>query len=1239
MIATDRARPEASSRRSQTPYVGLVPYGEEDADFFFGREEEVEIVAANLRASRLTIVYGASGVGKTSLMHAGVVRRLREQSRAQSTGQRKRAPLAVCVFAAWRDDPIPGLAGAMRTAVTEVLGETDLAPWQRGTPLIDVVRKWSEHVRSILVVLDQFEDYFLYHDENGGEGTFDAELAALVNEPNLRVNFVISIREDAWAKLDRFEGRIASLFSNYIRIEHLDREAARMAIERPIAEWNRRLPPGVPPYTIQPELVEAVVDAAATAGELAGRQGPEAAVPEPGRRESIEAPFLQLVLERLWHATEAAGARSLDLARLQSLGGAERIVERHLHDALASLTPREQACAAELFRFLVTRSKTKIAHAPSDLAEWSERPQSDVIAVLDKLCRGESGRILRRVPPPAGSQTMRYELFHDVLAEPILQWRQAYERRSDRRRFLLVSAGLFALVAAFAALGGWALVQRSDARRHASTALLERSRAEQQAKLAQSRELAANAVSQLADDPELSLVLALDAERVAPTSQAEDALRQALLASRVRRTLRGAAGAVTSATFSPDGQTILTSSVDGSARIYSAGGRLLHVLRDGSPVTATAFSPNGKLVSTTVPAGSVDIWEARTDTLLLELRTKGEPRGTTFSSDGGLVAAGDASGASVWSTLTGRIVAALPQPGGATGVALSPRGSEALVVDEDGVARLWRVHDHHLLALLRAGGRVRAVAFSPKGTIVMTVLHATVRLWSAATGAPLKTLVDTQPSHAAVAGSSGSTAGEAAQVEHAAFSPDGRSVVTASLDGAARIFDVASGRRTAIFYGHTGFVTDAAFSPDGKWIVTASTDRTARVWQASGEAGVVLAGHRDTIDTASFNADGSRVVTASDDGTARVWDSGILPALQLVGRQPPSVAEAVPSPDGRLAASAGADGTVRIWRLADRQELRILHQGGSVATVTFSRNGKLILSAGADGSAKLWNAGSGLLLRVLQTGAPLSTASFSPDGSRLLAGGTDGIVRVWRTRGGGAAELRLGARVLAAGFSPDGTTILTAGEHGVVRLWRASDGTRLRDLTGHHGAVVHASFSPDGTLAATAGADGTARIWRVSDGRLLHVLRGHLAALTDVEFSPDGSRVVTTSFDHDARLWDVASGALLDVLRGHFAVVSGATFSPDGRWIVTAGPGTAGLWPAESGRLLEYLRGHTAPLTSAAFTPDSRRIVTASTDGTIRSFDCQVCGTTAQLQALAHDRLEATGRVLTPQERRRYLPH
>ena len=263
-----------------TPYVGLVPYGEADAAFFFGRDHETRVVTGNLRASALTLLYGASGVGKTSLLRAGAVHDLRRHAR-----DRRADGLATCPVHGLRllrlarrpasradgDDPGGGGRGARRRRAASV----GFRRGRRGRRCA----AGPSRVRTLLVILDQFEDYFLYHPDEEGEGTFVEEFPTVVNDENLRVHFLVSIREDALAKLDRFKGSIPRLFANYVRVEHLDRAAARRAIEGPVDEWNRRHG-DEPPYTLEPGLVDAVIDAAAD-GELALVRNGARATPAP----------------------------------------------------------------------------------------------------------------------------------------------------------------------------------------------------------------------------------------------------------------------------------------------------------------------------------------------------------------------------------------------------------------------------------------------------------------------------------------------------------------------------------------------------------------------------------------------------------------------------------------------------------------------------------------------------------------------------------------------------------------------------------------------------------------------------------------------------------------------------------------------------------------------------------------------------------------------------------------------
>ena len=223
--------------KPESPYKGLVPFEDSDLDahLFFGRERESEIIAANLLAARLTVLYGPSGVGKTSVLRAGVAHRLRRLARA-NVAERGQPEFAVVVFDGWSEDP----AAAIRQAVRDELTAQSLArrcsTSVKGNRSPSHSRRWTEALAcDLLLILDQAEEYFLYHSEDGG---FAEELPELVTRPGLRVRVLLSLRDDALAKLDRFKGRIPNLFANYLRLDHLDRRAAREAIVKPVERYN-----------------------------------------------------------------------------------------------------------------------------------------------------------------------------------------------------------------------------------------------------------------------------------------------------------------------------------------------------------------------------------------------------------------------------------------------------------------------------------------------------------------------------------------------------------------------------------------------------------------------------------------------------------------------------------------------------------------------------------------------------------------------------------------------------------------------------------------------------------------------------------------------------------------------------------------------------------------------------------------------------------------------------------------
>ena len=451
-----------------------MPFTEEQAPYFFGRDRERDVIAANLMASRLTLFYGPSGVGKSSVLNAGVVHYLRELERdaLASTG---RSQYVILHFRDWRDEPLAHL---------ERVIEKESGAAGQGPTFADRLHSLAERVEGdILIILDQFEEYFMYHPNEQTDGTFAVEFARAINRRGLRANFLVSMREDSIAKLDFFKGRIPNLFDNYLRIARLTRDQAREAIVRPIERFNQ-LSPSRPPVSIEPALVEAVLDQVKANTQLhedAGKGGLQ------GDAEmGIETPHLQLVMTRLWQEEVSAQSSVLRLGTLERLGGASEIVKRHVDSALDALTPTERDAAARVFQYLVTPAGTKIALGVDDLYPNAGMTAADLRALLVKLSSGENRILTSVAPAPDQPARERYQIFHDVLAEKVLDWRSRYvkaaeaqaakavadeERRraekearaATRLRYLLALTGMFFVVATMFAWFAWRQSQAAKA--------------------------------------------------------------------------------------------------------------------------------------------------------------------------------------------------------------------------------------------------------------------------------------------------------------------------------------------------------------------------------------------------------------------------------------------------------------------------------------------------------------------------------------------------------------------------------------------------------------------------------------------------------------------------------------------------------------------------------------------------------------------------------------------------------
>jgi hypothetical protein len=387
-----------------SPYPGLAPFGEAEAAVFFGREREVERLTANLLTSRLPLVYGPPGVGKTSVLRAGVMQRLRRQAR-ENLDDYGAPLLAPIIHDSWRDgDPMQRLADSIAAGVAELVPDP---PIRTGGPLSETIADAAAAVGGpIQVILDQLEEYFLLGRSDASD--LVAELSGVLNHSDRHVVFLLSIREDMIASLIPLRESVPRLFDNFQRIEPLSRDAARAAILGPLETLAGHI-------AVEPDLVEAVLDQTSNVAVDRGRRV------DP---RTIELPFLQLVMTRLWDEEANAGAHALRLATLDRLGGAGEMLSTSVDDTMSRLSRADRDLAARLLRFLVTPSGVRVALTSADLAMFADAPPADVERVLHHLI---DARLLRatRAAGERGAAPA-YELFHDVLSTPLIAWQSRY---------------------------------------------------------------------------------------------------------------------------------------------------------------------------------------------------------------------------------------------------------------------------------------------------------------------------------------------------------------------------------------------------------------------------------------------------------------------------------------------------------------------------------------------------------------------------------------------------------------------------------------------------------------------------------------------------------------------------------------------------------------------------------------------------------------------------------------------
>lgn len=1200
------------------PYIG--PRSFRVGEQMYGRDREVEELLDLLIAERIVLLSSPSGAGKTSLVHAALIPRLKEEGFEILPTIRVNTEI-----------PLPSPSSgqtpngeASDSSETSTPAKTPSINRYMLSVIMSLEEELPEHLRlsiedrianpSLEYYLQQRQDMLAFlktppdisasdsDDENDEDDDswddeddmpkselfifdqFEEILTTDIADKETKIAFFTQLRDvfrsrDRWAlfcmrddyiaALDPYLRYIPTRFKNSFHLEPLDVSSACKAIQQPAQD-------------VGVELVDRVVQRLVDNLRQIRVQRSDGSI-EAVLGQYVEPVHLQVVCNRLWNYIPADKniVEEKDLEAIPSLGDIDTVLGNYYADSVADVAAHyhlsERVLREWVDKFLITEQETR-GQVMQESGSTRGIPNEAIKALIDiHLLRAERRRGITW-----------FELSHDRLINPVhdnnTQWFEDNLSTLQRQAALWQAQdyleGFLLQGKALAEAEAWAKDHANDLLPVEQNFLQE---CRQARELVLKEERRNNQMRSLAIGSAIVSIIATVAFIVAirSLSRAND----------------------------------LTEITESQRLAFAAQG--LKDMPETALLLAAEATANQKKLLSESDKRSLLTHQVLRDTLdgmqWKPLSLKGHTdtvRQADFSPDGQfVVTASDDTTARVW-TVDGNLVTTLKgHKSQVVQARFSPDNRYIVTASADSTAIVWKLDGSKVTTLQGHTNGLIGAMFTPNSRRIITFsVDRTTRVWNM-DGKEISRIPG----------------------QYADVSSDGRHLVTGSSDGIVRLWTLA-GKLEKEMKGHTGVLLSTIFSPDGKKIASTSSDKTARIWNIDGTLQTVLRGHKAPVQQALFSTDGQWIITMCQDNIVRIWDQqGILQTT--IEQYQEGVTGMALDPNGNYLVTTSKDHAAKVWRMHDPEPSILQGHTDSVQNASFSADGNRIITTSGDNTARIWTflgnplpsfqvdtewIRSARYIQTTREQAPVTTIQV------IL---WNWQVQEWDNAGNFIRNDDEATETIRKTVSKDGKFSAKDLSNGTIELLDA-DQTVYAELVGHTERVIHMEFSPDEKYFATTSWDKTARIWNVADGTLKAVLKGHQGGVNDVDFSPDGEKIATVSTDQTVRLWNI-EGKLLNTLQGHHSVVVDVEFSPNGKYLVTASwDRTARLWSV-TGEPMSILTGHKGRLQSASFSPDGQRVITTGQDNMVRQYVVSV-------DDLLNIAVCRTERTLTARERAKF---